>query len=216
MDIGRAFEDPPAIVCLELDRNRLHGLLHPKEKTAGFFELSRHVGMRGALFAVVAKWVQQHFGKQVGIEPGAEMLFTFKKAKGIKAKIALIDQPIEVTLRNFSKEFTGKEKLRLVWDIISSPFSKGESITFDLSKVPKNELIVRMLEKLKERYPSMYKVLLEDRNIYMALRLRLLMVSEPNKRILAIMGAGHVEGVLKILKAHESVISHTWSVEHQG
>ncbi|MEK6967195.1 MAG: TraB/GumN family protein [Nanoarchaeota archaeon] len=211
-EIQKAFEEPPTIVALELDKNRLYSLIHPEVKKAGFFEISKVAGVRGALFAVIARWAQGHFGKQVGIERGSDMLTAFKLAHKHKAKLALIDQPIELTLQNLSREFTFREKALLVWDIIRSPFG-GEKMSIDLRKVPEKKLISELLEKLKIRYPSLYKVLVEDRNRHMARRLRVLMDSNPTDRILAVIGAGHAEGVSKILRASESTASHSWSVE---
>ena len=170
-------------------------------------------GTRGALFAVLARWAQKHFGKQVGIEPGADMLTAYNLARKNKARIVLIDQPIEITLQKLSKELTFREKARIVWDIVSSPFSK-EKVAIDLRKVPEKKLISRLIEELRNRYPSFYKVLVEDRNRYMARRLRTLMDSHPSEKILAIIGAGHAEGMLRVLKSQESVISYSYSLGH--
>jgi|SRR3989344_1557250 len=212
-EIEKAFEDMPQIVALELDQGRLYGLLHPEEQKADFWELRKVTGTRGALFAVLARWAQKHFGKQVGIEPGADMLTAYNLARKNKARIVLIDQPIEITLQKLSKELTFREKARIVWDIVSSPFSK-EKVAIDLRKVPEKKLISRLIEELRNRYPSFYKVLVEDRNRYMARRLRTLMDSHPSEKILAIIGAGHAEGMLRVLKSQESVISYSYSLGH--
>ena len=70
---------------------------------------------------------------------------------------------------------------------------------FDLSKVPKKELIIKMMGQLKKKYPSLYKTLVSDRNKYMVKNLIKLMRQHPDKKILAIVGAGHKEGMEKLL-----------------
>ncbi|TAL57922.1 MAG: hypothetical protein EPN86_01105 [Nanoarchaeota archaeon] len=213
-EIKKAFDDKPEIVALELDKPRLYGLLHPEQRRAGFFELSKVVGVRGALFAQLARFAQRHFGRQVGIEPGSDMLSAYLLAKENNSKIFLIDQPIDLTLRYFSQTITWKEKFRLVWDILTSPFNKGESVSIDLRKVPEKKMIVFLLEKLKERYPTFHKVLVEDRNRFMARKLRHLMDEHPDDKILAVVGAGHEEGIIKLLKSMETAPSHSWTVEY--
>src|SRR3989344_4729952 len=75
-----------------------------------------------------------------------DMPTAYNLARKNKARIVLIDQPIEITLQKLSKELTFREKARIVWDIVSSPFSK-EKVSFDLRKVPEKKLITRLIEE---------------------------------------------------------------------
>jgi len=66
---------------------------------------------------------------------------------------------------------------------------------FDLRKVPRAELIETMMNSLKQRYPSIYKSLVEDRNRYMVRKLVGLAKENPEAKILAVVGAGHKKGM---------------------
>ena len=70
---------------------------------------------------------------------------------------------------------------------------------FDLRKVPASEIIDKMVESLRGRYPSVYKTLIEDRNKYMVRRLVKILRKYPEKRVLAVVGAGHLEGMKELL-----------------
>ena len=121
-------------------------------------------------------------------------------------KLALIDQPIEITLRNFSKNLTWKEKIRFFTDIIKGlifPKKQAEKYglnKLDLKKVPAQEWIKVMMKELKNRYPNVYKSLVADRNKFMVKNLIKLQQANPSQKILAIVGAGHEEGMRELLR----------------
>ena len=182
----------PDIVAIELDKSRLQALLSGESKVS--IKHLPAVGIQGWLFAKLGGWASKKLGKMVGVDPGAEMKTAIELGKEHKKRIALIDQPIEITLKRFSKALTWKEKGRMVADMF-----RGRKETFDLSKVPQEELITTLIGELKGRYPSMYKVLIEERNIYMADKLKKLGELYPESTILAIVGAGHVQGMAELI-----------------
>ncbi len=56
-----------------------------------------------------------------------------------------------------------------------------------------------MLE-IKNNYPGVYKVIIEERNQYMANQLFNLKQYFPDAKIVAVVGAGHKKGMIKILE----------------
>ena len=52
----------------------------------------------------------------------------------------------------------------------------------------------------KKRYPGMFRVLVTERNHYMANALVKIAQQNPDKKILAVMGAGHAEDVGKLVE----------------
>lgn len=199
-EIERAFEEfDPEVVCLELDPNRLQALFEKNPQRISWKDI-RIVGWKGFLFARVGAWVEEKLGKGVGISPGAEMKRAAILAGRRDVPIALIDQDIAVTLRRFSKELTWQEKGRFLYDLIAGLF--GKRLDFDLSKVPDDKMVDFLIDQVKGRYPSVYKVLIVERNQVMARRLAALMRTHEDKRILAIVGAGHKEGIIALLRNH--------------
>mgnify|MGYP001609896072 FL=1 len=202
--------EKPGIIALELDRKRLPALMQKERK----IELSmiRRIGMKGFLFSLFGAWAEKKLGKLVGVAPGSEMRLAVKLAKKNNIRIALIDQDIEITLRRLSKELSWKEKWNFIADIFKSVFSGKKEIDFDLRTVPEKKIINKLVDKLKERYPNLHKVLIEERNAVIADNLKKLMNSDPDKKILVILGAGHVEEVVELIKRkHGDDISYTFS-----
>ena len=70
---------------------------------------------------------------------------------------------------------------------------------FDLHRVPEQQVINKIIAEMKKQYPSVYKTLITDRDRYMVKQLVKLLREQPGKKILAIIGAGHKEGMEKLL-----------------
>jgi pheromone shutdown-related protein TraB len=182
----------PAIVAVELDRQRLFSLLN-NEKPNYSPRVIREIGFKGYLFVLIGGFLQQKLGNLVNVKPGSDMLKAVELARQNSRKVALIDRDVKITLSRLSKKLSFKEKARFFFDLLVSPFSK--KIKIDLKKVPEKELITRLILILKDRYPTFYKVLIEERNQHMASRLLAISEANPEADILAVVGAGHEVGI---------------------
>ncbi len=197
-------EFQPEIIGVELDLQRANSLLS-EEKNKISLSAILQIGLKGYLFAKIGQIVQQKLGKMVGVSPGSEMKTALQLAHKNKLQVALIDQPIQITLRNFSKKLTWKEKFHFVFDIFKGLLFPKKQMrelgleNFDLSKVPQDEIIEKMMLQLKNHYPNVYKTLVEDRNKYMVAQLVKLLRANPEKKILAVVGAGHKKGMEELL-----------------
>lgn len=209
-EIEQAFTEwKPEIVAVELDHNRLVALWEKKRHSASLKMLK--VGLSGFLFAIVGSYVQRKIGTKVGMDPGAEMRRAVELAGQHGARIALIDQRVERTLYRFSQVLTWKERLRIAGDVMRGVlFSKRELRklgleNIDFTRVPGKEIVKKLLDMVKERYPNIYRVLVEERNVVMARNIRHIRKLEPEKRILVVVGAGHVEGLAALIENDEKL-----------
>jgi len=202
--------DKPEILALELDKGRAYALMHKEKRKIRLSDI-RRVGIKGFFFSLIGAWAEKKLGKIVGVPPGSEMKQAIKLAKKKEIKIALIDQNIETTLKRFSKELTWKEKWNFIVDIIKAVILRKKEVEFDLTKVPSKKIIKSLLTKVKERYPNIYKVLVTERNQVMAKNLVSVMKENPEKKILAIIGAGHEEDIIKLIKERINKVDITYS-----
>jgi pheromone shutdown protein TraB len=188
----KIIDQKPEIVCVELDRTRFIGLFQKQKKKVSLKDL--RFGGFGAAFMWIGRWLQKKLGDHVGIMPGADMKTAVLAARKVDAKIYLIDIPIQKTLYKLSKEVSLWEKAHLVIHIILSPLSKKNrdvASKIDLTKVPSASLIETMISDLKVKFPKIFKVLLDDRNEFMASQLKKISEKNPDKKIIAVVGAGH-------------------------
>lgn len=194
-------KEKPQIVALELDRRRLFALLNESTEKKGKISLRAigKVGIKGFLFSLIGEYVEKKLGKLVGTKPGDDMKKAYEIAQKEKIRIALVDQDITITLKRLSKSITWKEKFRFLWDLIRSPFKKSK-IPFDLNRVPSDAIIKKLVGEVKQRYPSVYRVLIEERNEIMGKNLARLMKKLPEEKIVAIIGAGHEKEIRDIVE----------------
>jgi pheromone shutdown-related protein TraB len=202
-EVKRTIEtEKPGIVAVELDKDRLTALLHKKKR--GLFV--RGVGFKGAVFAALGAWIEKKIGQVVKVEPGSEMKMAIVMAKKQNASVALIDQHINITLRRFSQTITWKEKWHFLVDLVLGvimPKRQMKEMNLkqtDMYGVPPKETIKRILLFVKKRYPNVYNVLVHERNIVMANNLAHLMRQYPDKKIVAVVGAGHEDEMMKLIK----------------
>jgi pheromone shutdown protein TraB len=189
----------PQIVALELDMGRLRSLF--SEEKSGSFSPFKY-GFKGFIFAKLAHYVEHSLGGKTGVKPGSEMKLAYTLAQKNGLKVSLIDQDIRVTLQRL--KISWKEKWNFVADIFKGGFqylfNKKALLTFDISKVPPDQMIEKLIIEMKDKYPNIHQVLVEERNQYMAKKLFVLMRKNPESQILAVVGAGHGKDMIDIIK----------------
>lgn len=214
-DVKKAFEEfEPEIVAIELDKRRLMALMSKKKVRGPGIKDIRKVGIKGFIFSIIGAWVENKLGKLVGVAPGSEMMAAVRLAKKKKIVLALVDQDIEITLRRFSQELTWKEKWNFIVDIFRAlVLRQKQDLGFDLTKVPTKAIIDKLIAKVRVRYPSVYNVLIKERNEVMAKNLSFLMGKNPDKKILGIIGAGHEEEMIGLIEQMDSQNIYTVTFE---
>ncbi len=203
-EVKRVIDDlKPSFVALELDKGRFIGLMSKERKRLKFSDI-RKFGIKGFMFNLFGAWVEEKLGRVVKVKPGSEMKAAVVSAAKIQAKVVLIDQDISITIQNLVKNITFKEKWRFISDIVKGFLFQKEMVAefgnIDLRKVPSEKVIEKVVKRVEERYPSVFKALIDDRNKIMGKKLINLMKRFPDTKIVAIVGAGHVEGMLSLIK----------------
>ncbi len=222
-EIKNACEEfKPDMIALELDSTRLATLISEMSHKGKNMSIKskgkkRHnralsnifkIGLNGYIFSLIGEYAEKKLGKLVGTKPGVDMMTAYKYAMKSKKKVALVDQDIKITLKNLSKTITWKEKWQFVKDLFnafvlrrpSGDIDVEELKGLDLNKVPSDELVAKMMNQTKKKYPNLYKSLVTDRNNIMAKNLVILSKKFPDLSILAVVGAGHEKEMGKLMK----------------
>jgi len=189
----------PDLIALELDSTRFKALISKKNKSSNIAAF-KTFGLTGFFLNLLGSYVERSLSKYTGSKPGAEMKKAIKLAGENKIRISLIDQPIQITIKKLTSQLTRKEKLTFIKEFIFTFFSKKQ-IKFDLNKVPSHKTIQKLLKETKQKYPTVYRILVTERNTYMAKILNKLMNMYPKKKILAIVGAGHEKEIIGEIKS---------------
>ncbi|MDD2777957.1 MAG: TraB/GumN family protein [Methanocellales archaeon] len=147
-------------------------------------------------------WIQNKIASDKGLEPGAEMISAIEAAEATGASLALIDRDIGITLRRFWSRMTFFVRIRMFFALISASLGAGEEI--DIETITEEGVVARLVSELRSFSPSAAKVLVDERDAYIAGNL--LNVAKDGK-VVAVIGAGHRKGVEKFLTYPELIPS---------
>ncbi len=144
---------------------------------------------------------QKRIGKDLKIEPGAEMIQAIKAGKKASAKIVLLDRDIQITLKRAWKEMKFREKFKLMFGLIAGLVQPEKMKEEVIEQLKDKDIITQMMEELGNELPSAKKVLIDERDIYIANKI----LEAQGKKIVAVVGAGHIEGIKKHLKKKHDI-----------
>ena len=193
------FKLKPKIIALELDRARFESLNSKKKQRTNYQKSIKLLGLKGFILNMILAFIEKSLGKYTGIKPGSEMKTAINLAKKLNIQIELIDQPIQYTMKKLTTEITRKEKLFFIKELIFNVFNK-QNEEFNIKKIPSKNVINKLINDTKANYPTVYKILVQERNVYMANKLSILAKLYPESKILAIVGAGHEKDIVGELK----------------
>ena len=182
-------ESKPTVVAVELCPQRLATLIEIERGYAKPGLVLQKGGLVGLLITILEKTA----GEKAGVLPGSEMLTAVKEAENIKATVELIDQPILITLQKLSA-IPFWEKLKFITEAIKAILNSFSMSKSEITKINADEI----LREFKNRYPNLSRVLIEERNAYMAGRLKDIL-QRTEGPIIAIVGLGHLTGIAKIM-----------------
>jgi pheromone shutdown protein TraB len=183
----------PAIVALELDPDRYHGL---QERRARGGAPIQHQRDTGRVYRYLAKF-QESMGESFGVQPGTEMLVAADAAQEVGARIALIDLNAQAVVQQALKRMRFREKLKLVWSSLVSLFPSRQKVQVEaeINKYQENPEIY--LDELGRQFPTLRRALIDDRDDHMSAQVRA-MRDEPGT-VVMVVGDGHVPGLLRRL-----------------
>ncbi len=187
-DIGRQVRQAilnrqPSVVGVELDRARFHALVH-KEGREG----------AGAVYSLLALF-QKRIAHQYGVEVGDEMLAATKAASEIGADIAFLDMDSAMVLNRLWGSMAFEEKIKLLVSTVASLFVRKKHVERELKRFDEDS--AAYIDEFAQQFPSIKKILIDDRDRYIANGVRQL--ATKYDRVVAVVGDGHVDGIQKQL-----------------
>jgi pheromone shutdown-related protein TraB len=200
-------EKTPDVVAVELCINRYNNLMNERngidtKKEFQIKELIKGDNLTLFLISGFLSYMQRKIGNEVGVKPGSEMLAAIDAANEVGARVALIDRDISITLKRAIKKMSFFEKMKFIYGIIASFFTKDENIG-DIDSITEGDALKEVMNYFQEMSPKAYHVLVRERDAYMAKML--LNIDEEN--VVAVVGAGHENGIKKYMNNPEELPS---------
>ena len=193
-------EESPDTVCVELDEGRLKSLEDPDRwKKTDLKKIIREHQLGTLIANLVLGSYQKRMGLSTGVRPGAELYGAVLSARSAGIPIVLADRDIKVTLRRTWSCTPWYRKFSLIASLFASLFDKTEISEEELKRIRERDSLSAMMEEFGKTFPEVKSVLIDERDQYLASRIR----HASGKKVLAVVGAGHVQGIRKILEENK-------------
>jgi len=197
--------DRPDVVAVELDEGRYRQM---QGEVADDIEPSDLLG-GNTVFQFIAYWmlsyVQTRMGDRFDIEPGADMQAAIEAAERVGSEVALVDRDIQTTIQRFWARLSFTEKLRMMWELCLAMvgFGGGEGEEFDVEELTDGDVVTAMMEEFRQFSPGGAEALIDERDAFIAHRL--VALREAGHEVVAVVGAGHQQGIENYLLNPETL-----------
>lgn len=192
-------------IAVELCQARFDALTSERKWTdLDLYRIIRE-GKAGLVMANLAlSAYQRRIAEQFGIEPGAEMRAAAETAKELDLPLQLVDRDLATTLKRSYANVPWYKRLYLSAGLALGMVSSDEIDEESIEKLKEGDILESTFTEFAEQSPELYEALISERDRYMAARLREENSGAEGRRVLVVIGAGHMEGIARFLEHGES------------
>jgi pheromone shutdown-related protein TraB len=182
---------------VELDEKRYKALLEKnKWQSLDLKEVIRNKQLSTLLINILLGSYQKRLGEKLGVSPGVELVEAANAAKENDIPISLVDREVRITLRRAWNSMSLWQKIKFLTVGLAGVFEKDEISEEKLSELKNKDVLNEMMQELGKAMPVLKEVLIDERDGYLAQKI----MTTEGKKIVAVVGAGHVEGICTILE----------------
>ncbi|MEC7887313.1 MAG: TraB/GumN family protein [SAR324 cluster bacterium] len=185
-------QEKPDTVCIELCSSRHQAMMDKDQwKNMDIFKVVRE-GKSFLLFAnLIMTAFQKRLGSQLGVKPGAEMLAAAEASERVNSELLLADRDVKITLQRTWRGMPFWGRMKVLSQLLVSLFIREEISKEEIEKLKESDALSEAIQMLTDQSPDMKRILIDERDQFMAEKIR----QAPGKRIVAVVGAGHVKGL---------------------
>jgi pheromone shutdown-related protein TraB len=188
----------PDAVCIELDSQRYQALSEKARwDNLDLKQLIRDKQLAPLFANLVLASYQKKLGGVLGVAPGTELLEAAKVADSLGIPISLCDRDVRVTLRRAWASMGWFKKAQLLSTMAVSLFEKPEIGEEELRKLREKDVLSELMRELGDAMPTLKRTLIDERDAFLTQKMK----ETPGDKIVAVVGAGHVEGICRSLAA---------------
>lgn len=196
--------ESPDTVCVELDEGRYKSLKEPDRwKKTDLKDIIKKKQLATLIANLVLGSYQKRMGAQTGVKPGSELKEAAESAESKGCKLVLADRDIKITLKRTWASTPWYRKLSLLGGLFASIFDKTEISEEELQKIKEQDALSSMMQEFGKTFPEVKQVLIDERDQFLASKIK----SAEGKKIVAVVGAGHMRGIANIIETNKELPS---------
>jgi pheromone shutdown-related protein TraB len=192
----------PDSVCVELCPARYSAMVQRDNwQKMNIFKVIKEKKAAFLLVQLVLSSFYRRIGDQLGVQPGAEMLEGIQQCECSGAELVLADRAIDITLKRVWGALSLWNKIKMMVHLVAGVFV-AEKIDEQLVEEMKNkDQLESIMGEFAEAFPGIKRRLIDERDVVLAHNIS----KAPGKKIVAVVGAGHVPGIIQSFDRHEDV-----------
>jgi len=197
--VNRIIEaEQPDTVCLELCESRYHSIRQKERwQDTDIVKVIKEKKSFLLLSNLLLASFQKRIAKKFNIQPGQEMIQAIEAAEKIGAKIHLADRDIRITLSRTWRAMGLWSKFKLLFQLMLSIGEVEDLKEEDIEKMKEKDVLQTVLAEVGKSLPVLKEILIDERDRYLAEKIR----TAPGEKIVAVVGAGHIQGIKQHWKA---------------
>jgi len=196
--------EKPDSVCVELDENRLKALEDgDRWKNLDIKSVLKKRQMASLIVNLVLASYQKRMGESTGVEPGSELKAAVEETRVCNAKLVLADRDVKITLRRSWASTPFFRKFKLLAALLGSIFETEKVSEEELSKMREQDTLSVMMDDFGKVFPEIKQILISERDQFLAGRI----LKAEGKKVLAVVGAGHLQGIKNIIESKQEIPS---------
>lgn len=183
-------------VAVELDAGRLQSLTDPD--TLARLDLVKVIREgKTHLFAanLALAAYQRRLAEQLGVEPGEELKAGALDARARGLPVHLVDREVGLTFKRALQSLGWWQRTKVGAGILASMFGDEEVGDDEIEKLKQGDMLGSMFGEFAKESPPLYEALIAERDRYMTAHLREQAAQAPVRRVLVVVGAGHMAGI---------------------
>jgi pheromone shutdown-related protein TraB len=185
-------QEKPDTVCVELCKARYQSITQKKQwQNTDLIKVIKEKKASLLLLNLMLTSYQRRIGRKLGIKPGEEFLRAIQAAEAVGAAIHLADRDIRITLSRAWHLMGLRTKIKLLYQFLASVWEVDTIRQEEIEEMKKRDVLESLLSELGKSLPELHRILIDERDQYLAYKIR----NAPGKRIIAVVGAGHVPGI---------------------
>ena len=189
-------EEKPDTVCVELDEGRYKMLMDKSAwQNLDVFQVIRQKRVLFLLSSLALSAFQRRMGEKHGAKPGAELLAGVETAKEVNAEVVLADRDVQATLKRTWANLSFLDKLKMSSWLVAAPFAVGEIDEQVIEDLKDKDSLGEMMDQVAEEMPRVKVPMIDERDLYLISKIQ----NAPGKKIVGVVGAAHVPGMVKRL-----------------
>jgi len=159
---------------------------------------------QGRVYMVVASLAlaayQQRLADRFGIEPGAEQRAAIAVARERQLPMLLVDREIGVTLKRIAGNLSWWRRWRLFSGLLATLLSREEVSEAEIERFKETDVLETNFAAFAADHRELAALLIQERDRYIAARLREELAARRPEKVLVVLGAGHLKGVAERLR----------------